>query len=102
MLYCRWKRSNRHARKASSIFGGRVGSHSTAAQTTGHAGLNIGHKFQPLSSDRALGGRLPLGHRGLWSSLRSSDAGRLSIECNDGLFRFWSINVTDYPLKWEI
>ena len=40
-----------------SIFGGRVGSRSAAAQTTGHAGLDIGHKFQPLSSDRALGGK---------------------------------------------
>jgi hypothetical protein len=37
-----------------SIFGGRVGSRSAAAQTTRNAGLDIDHKFQPLSSDRAL------------------------------------------------
>jgi hypothetical protein len=36
-----------------------------------------------------------LGHRGLWSSPRSSDAGRLSIEYNGRLFRLWSIDVTD-------
>jgi hypothetical protein len=49
----------------------------------------------PLSSDCELVGK-PLGHRGLRSSPRSSDARRLSIECNDRPFRIWSINVTDY------
>ena len=27
------------------------------------------------------------------------DAGRLSIECNDRLFRLWPIDVTDYRLR---
>jgi hypothetical protein len=41
----RWKRSNRQARKT-----GRV----DRAQTIRHVGVDIDHKFRPLSSDREL------------------------------------------------
>jgi hypothetical protein len=63
-------------------------------------------RHRPQDSNRyRLTARLlvnPPGHRSLWSSPRSSDAGRISIECiecNDILFRLWSIDVTDYRLK---
>jgi hypothetical protein len=61
-----------------------------------HVGLDIDHKFRPLS------GRLlanPLGHRGPLEFAQEPDPGRLSIECNDRLFRLWPIDVTDYRLK---
>src|SRR6267154_3651313 len=84
-VVARWKRSNRQARKAGSIFGGRVRSRSATAPTIRHVGLDVDHKFRRYR----LTARLlvsPLGHRGHWSSPRSSDAGRLSIECNDRPF----------------
>jgi hypothetical protein len=97
-VVARWKRSNRQARKAGSIFGGRVRSRSATAQQYGTLGST-----STTSSDRyRLTARLlvsPLGHRGHWSSPRSSDAGRLSIECNDRPFRLWPIDVTGYDLK---
>src|SRR5664279_2609305 len=98
MSHCRWKRSNRHARKA-ALFS-EVELDRTQRRPKQHG--TLGSTSATNSNHYRLTARLvvnPLGHRGLWSSLRSSDAGRLSIECNDGLFRFWSINVTDYCLK---
>lgn len=65
-VVARRKRSNRHARKAGSIFGGRVGSRSATAQTARWAR----HRPQvPTAIVRLLVN--PLGHRGLWSLPRS-------------------------------
>jgi hypothetical protein len=61
----------------------------------------LGSTSTASSNRRRLTARLlvnPLGHRGLWSSPRSSDAGKLRTECNGRLFRLWSIDVTDYRL----
>ena len=68
------------------------------AQTIRHVGLDIDHKFQPLSSDRALAGK-PSGASQPLEFAQVSDAGKVPIECNDKLFRRWSIDVTDNRLK---